>query len=312
MPGSRWWGRDDDATFVQSDPGEFRYAAAMPASSALKSLEGAAEGGDAIRFWREPRYDGLECLSAVFRRHRYVPHTHETYAVAAVVEGCEAFNHRGARHYAPAGSMAVVPPDELHDGEPAGEVFVYRTLYPSIELMRSIAEDVFGRQSGGTPAFACSVMHDAELTARLAHLHATLADGEATLLERDTLLTGFFAALLSRWGGLGEAPPMGTEHVPVKRARDFLDAHFADDVPLSDLAAMAGLNRAHLVRAFRKALGTTPHAYQTDRRFRAARRMLASGDSPADVALACGFCDQSHLNRVFKSRMGVTPGVYRA
>jgi AraC-like DNA-binding protein len=98
----------------------------------------------------------------------------------------------------------------------------------------------------------------------------------------------------------------------VKRARDYLDARFADDVPLSDLAAMAGLNRAHLVRAFRKALGTTPHAYQTDRRFRAARRMLASGESPAEVALACGFCDQSHLNRVFKSRMGVTPGAYRA
>ncbi len=287
------------------------YDACMAPPSALTTLD-ALERGDAIRFWRVPRYDGLECLSAVFRRHRYVPHTHETYAIAAVVEGCEAFNHRGARHYAHAGSIAAVPPDELHDGEPAGEGFVYRTLYPSVDLMRSIAEDVFGRPCTGTPRFQSSVLEDRELSARLAHLHGILADSRATLLERDTLLTAFFGALLARWGGLGEAPAAGREHAPVARAKAYLDERFALDVPLEDLAAVAGLNRAHLVRAFRREHGTTPHAYQVDRRVRAAGRMLAAGDPPAEVAIACGFCDQSHLNRVFKSRMGVTPGVFRA
>ena len=32
--------------------------------------------------------------------------------------------------------------------------------------------------------------------------------------------------------------------------------------------------------------------------------------SPAEVAAACGFCDQSHLTRVFKARRGVTPAVF--
>jgi AraC-like DNA-binding protein len=284
----------------------------MAPSSALTTLNGALERGDAIRFWRVPRYGGLECLSAVFRRHRYVPHTHETYAIAAVVEGCEAFHHRGERHYAHAGSIAAVPPDELHDGEPAGDGFVYRTLYPSVELMRSIAEDVFGRPCTGTPGFRASVLEDRQLSAGLAHLHGALADSGATLLERDTLLTEFFGVLLARWGGLGEAPVPGREHAPVARAKAYLDERFAGDVPLEDLAAVAGLNRAHLVRAFRREHGTTPHAYQLDRRVRAAGRMLAAGDPPAEVAIACGFCDQSHLNRVFKSRMGVTPGMFRA
>jgi AraC-like DNA-binding protein len=122
----------------------------------------------------------------------------------------------------------------------------------------------------------------------------------------------FFAELLARWGGLGVIPTPGREDGPIARARAYLDAHFADDVPLERLAAVAGLNRAHLVRAFRRGVGTTPHAYLTDRRFRAARRRLAAGEMPADVAAACGFCDQSHLNRVFKARMAVTPGLFRA
>jgi AraC-like DNA-binding protein len=275
------------------------------------TLGDAVERGDRVRFWREPRYDGLECLSAIFRRHRYVPHTHETYAVAAIVAGCETFHHRGTRHYAPAGSIALVCPDEIHDGEPADDVFVYRTLYPSVELMRAIAEDVFDRPATGTPSFANSVVADPALSARLAELHAILADPATSLLHRDTHLTAFFAALLSRWGGLGAPPAPGREHGAVARARDYLDAHFECDVTLDALAALAGLNRAHLVRAFRKVVGTTPHAYLTDRRFRAARRMLASGEAPAAVAAGCGFCDQSHLNRVFKARMGVTPGQFR-
>jgi AraC-like DNA-binding protein len=48
-----------------------------------------------------------------------------------------------------------------------------------------------------------------------------------------------------------------------------------------------------------------------NRRVNAARQQLGRGDSPAEVALACGFFDQSHLSRVFKAHTGVTPGVYR-
>ena len=283
----------------------------MYASSAFTTLSDAIGRGDAVRFWREPRYDGLECLSATFRTHRYVPHTHETYAVAAVLDGCEAFNHRGVRHYASAGSIAVVCPDELHDGEPAGEGFVYRTVYPSVELMRSIAEDISGARFLGTPGFAMSVISDAPLAAELAGLHATLANPEKAILERDTRLTAFFANLLRRHGGLDARPRLGREAGPVARARAYLDANFDRDVGLEELAAVARLNRSHFVRAFRKELGTTPHAYLLDRRFRAAGRMLAAGESAAEVAVACGFCDQSHLNRVFKARMGVTPGAFR-
>lgn len=284
----------------------------MLVSNAFTTLEDAIARGEAVRFWREPRYDGLECLSATFRTHRYARHTHETYAVAAVIDGCETFYHRGAQRYAPTGTMAVVCPDELHDGEPAGAGFVYRTLYPSVELMRSIAEDVFDRPFAGVPGFAQSVVEDAGLSARMAHLHGVLADPQTSLLQRDTLLRGFFAQLLSRWGGLGEMPAVGDERGPVARARAHLDRHFAQDVTLDNLAAVARLNRAHLVRAFRKATGTTPHAYLSDRRVRAARRLLMAGQAPSEVALACGFCDQSHLNRVFKARMGVTPGAFRA
>jgi len=47
----------------------------------------ADRAGDIAVFWRVPRYRGLEFLRATFRRYAYARHTHETYAIAAIIAG---------------------------------------------------------------------------------------------------------------------------------------------------------------------------------------------------------------------------------
>jgi AraC-like DNA-binding protein len=269
--------------------------------------------GDVTHFWRVPRHHGLGCLRATFRRHAYARHSHETYAVAAVLAGCETFFHRGEQHYAVAGTIAVVCPDEVHDGEPHGGGFEYRTFYPSAELMQEIAEDVAGRPLSRPPWFPHSVVADPALALAHAQLHACLCldDAWTSEMEQDTRLVDFLAQLIARWADLDGLPPVRHGAQGIARVRDYLDAHLGEEVELLELARVAGLSRSHFIRAFQKETGLTPHAYLIDRRFRAASRLLGRGESPSDVALACGFFDQSHLNRVFKARMGVTPGIYR-
>jgi AraC-like DNA-binding protein len=268
--------------------------------------------GDSAVFWRVPRL-GLDCLRARFRRHAYARHTHETYALAAILDGCETFFHRGRQHYATPGAIALVGPDELHDGAPHDERgFVYRTLYPSVDLMREVAEEISGKPVLHPPRFRESVVHDPELAALLAEAHRTLERPHEPLLARDARVVSLLSLLIVRYTDAGAELPARPERGPVAHARAYLDARFSEDVDLLDLVRIAGLSRTHLIRAFRRETGLTPHAYLLDRRFRAASRALGRGEAPAAVALRCGFCDQSHLNRVFKARMGVTPGAYRA
>ncbi|MBV9077623.1 MAG: AraC family transcriptional regulator [Methylobacteriaceae bacterium] len=269
--------------------------------------------GDVAHFWHAPLGHGLGCLRATFRRHAYARHSHDTYAVAAIVAGCETFFHRGTQHYAQPGEVAVVCPDEIHDGAPHDGGFVYRTIYPSVALMTEIAEEATGRRLARPPHFRVSVVPDPELAGDLARLHGTLqaADRSAWLLAADTELVSLLTRLILRWADLDAAPRSPVLARPVARARDYLDAHFAEEVELAALAQVAGVSRPHLIRAFRREVGLTPHAYLVDRRFREAARLLGRGEAPGEVAAACGFCDQSHLNRVFKARMAVTPGAYR-
>jgi len=270
--------------------------------------------GDRTHFWRVPRYRGLDCLRATFRRYSYDRHTHETYALAAIVDGCETFFYRGEQRYAGPGTVAIVCPDEIHDGAPYGGGFEYRTFYPSAELMREIAEDMAGRPLARPPWFPRPVVEDPELALAHAELHACLSGegGWTSQMEQDSRLIDYLSRLIARWADLEAVPSMRYGTQGIARARDYLDAHLGQETDLADLARLAGLSRSHFIRAFARETGFTPHAYLMDRRFRAATRLLSQGTAPGDVAAACGFCDQSHLNRVFKARMGVTPGVYRA
>lgn len=269
--------------------------------------------GETARFWREAAYDDLECLSAVFRTHAYAPHSHETYVMGIVETGCETFRCRGARHYAGPGMFCLVNPEEVHDGEPHGAGYAYRMIYPSLALVRAIGEELTGRTLNATPRFRTPVAVDRPLARRFAAFHRALEAG-TEVLERDERTVSILAEILARHADLGPAHALGDESGPLARVRERLDAIALGEQEAMDLPALArlaGLSRTHLVRAFRRQTGFTPHAYLIDRRVRRAREFLRRGMAPADVAALAGFADQAHLTRAFKARYGVTPGVFR-
>lgn len=273
------------------------------------SVRGLASG-ERAEFWRAPRHDGLECLSARFNTHRYAPHTHDTYVVGTVVSGCETFVVRGVRRYAGPGSFCLVNPGEVHDGEPHGEGYAYRMTYPSLDLVRKVAGEVTGRAVTGTPFFRAPDIHDPDAAALFVAAHCSLAGEDA--LAADQRYVAVLGLALVRHADIGAPLPLGRERGPVRRARDYLEAHAGGEIDLATLAGVAGLSRFHLIRAFRKETGLTPHAWLSDLRVRRARRLLARGIAPAEAAAMCGFADQSHLTRAFKARIGTTPGRFRA
>lgn len=265
---------------------------------------------DRARFFRAGRHDRLEGLTAAFRAHRYAPHSHETYVVGVIVAGCEAFQLRGARRLAAAGDVCFVHPGDVHDGEPAGEGYAYRMTYPSIGLMQEIAADLTDRDVAPAPFFADPVLRDPDAYAAFVAAHRALEAEPDGLLGEEALVSAY-ALLVARHAGVAPMDAARGTGPAIGRARDFLDAHFAEEIDLARLANVAGLSRHHFLRRFKHETGLTPHAYLTDCRVRAARRLVAAGEPLAEVAAACGFFDQSHLSNAFKARVGVAPGAFR-
>src|SRR5205823_2935217 len=113
--------------------------------------------------------------------------------------------------------------------------------------------------------------------------------------------------------GARTAPPVAArpraEADLAARVRIMLDESPVDDLGADDLAVAVGSSRFALYRAFKATYGLAPSEYQRLLRLRAARRMLAAGDSVADAAAGSGFADQAHLTRWFRRCYGITPAV---
>jgi AraC family transcriptional regulator len=107
-------------------------------------------------------------------------------------------------------------------------------------------------------------------------------------------------------------PTAALAPVRLRRVRDLVEERLEQPLTLDEMAAAAGLSRAHFARCFRAATGTTPYGYVRDRRVARARELLGrQGHSIAEIAAMTGFHSQSHLGRVFRGATGMTPGEYR-
>ncbi|WP_137132854.1 AraC family transcriptional regulator [Rhizobium sp. FY34] len=264
------------------------------------------------RFWRDRRFRDMECLTASFITHEFSPHSHDTFSIGAIERGCQVAMIRGTREHTGPGALYLINPGEVHDGQPgAPEGYRYRMIYPDMEMLTEIIEDVTGRAFNGSPSFARQLLTDAPLAGAFNRAHRAIEEGAATL-EGEESMYGVLAAMFARHGSDIIRAPTHAEPLAMRRVRAYLTEHFNEDVGLEALAKVAGLSRAHMIRAFRKQYFITPHAYQTDLRVRHARHLLRNGATPTDTALACGFADQAHLTRHFKARSGLTPAVFRA
>lgn len=70
-----------------------------------------------VKFWLQPEWDNLELLHATYITHAFARHVHETFAIGVIEKGAEAFSYRGGKHIAPAGSIVVINPQEVHTGK---------------------------------------------------------------------------------------------------------------------------------------------------------------------------------------------------
>jgi AraC-like DNA-binding protein len=96
------------------------------------------------------------------------------------------------------------------------------------------------------------------------------------------------------------------------RARDLIDARYAEPLDVTALARAAHVSRWHFVRTFRRAFGETPHRYLLTRRMERAGALLRGTDhSVARVCAEVGLRSVGSFTTSFKAVYGMTPTAYR-
>lgn len=131
------------------------------------------------------------------------------------------------------------------------------------------------------------------------------------------MLTARAQAMLAELELAQAGRPGGRQRVELatwqaRRVAEHVDRQLADTITVGQLAGIARISSAHFSRAFRGSFGMSPATFIQRRRVEAAKRMMIETRMPlAEIAYACGLCDQAHLSRVFKRAEGTSPMRWR-
>lgn len=94
----------------------------------------------------------------------------------------------------------------------------------------------------------------------------------------------------------------------VARALAFMRDHLGRDLTREEVAQHAGISTGHFSHLLRTSTGRSFTELLRSFRVEAACGLLRSTDRPlADIAAACGFCDQSYFTNVFREQKKMTP-----
>lgn len=128
------------------------------------------------------------------------------------------------------------------------------------------------------------------LTQFVAQLSNTPAEKERQLSERETRDMERMKVMLS-----------------------FLEAHYAEELTLEQIAESAGVSVTECMRCFRRSIGVPPIRFLKERRLqRAADLLRHTQRNISDIAASCGFLDMSYFTKAFRQIYGMTPTVYRS
>jgi len=257
--------------------------------------------------------NGVTLMRADFSDHVFERHSHDCFVIGTTTHGIQRFRCKDRQYDSLPGDFVLFNPDDDHDGRPGTQDgFRYTIWYVPMDF---VAGGVMGDGDPARPSyFARPHVTDRRMAERFGLLSARLAQAPAESMRTESLMRAFLGTMLRRHGERGQAATsasLDAGAAALARVRDYIRTFYARDLTVSDLAAVAGLSRTHLTRAFGAAYHLPPHVYLNAVRIGQAQALIRRGMPLTMVALECGFADQSHLTRRFKGSVGVTPSTWR-
>ena len=244
-------------------------------------------------------------------------HEHVNFCLHLQISGNPELNwwwnsRNGVERPAP-GALILLPPgtrDRLR-WEGSSERFV---ISLEANFVRDFAEEI---KHGLQPSFRARWhLRDEPLRALLGEVGREAVEGwPLGALYADLLGHSLTTLLLKRHAEETiTLPPLrgGLSTKTLKSSLEFITDNLHRDLPLSEIASVAGLSPFHFTRLFRNATGQTPHQYLLDQRLFRAKDLLRSSYLPvSQIGSDVGFSNHGHFTRTFRKREGITPTAWR-
>lgn len=219
--------------------------------------------------------------------HEFPYHTHNSYMVGAVLEGCAEFCIAGKRTKLYKGECYIVPSDKGISIKPISD-FHYITICLKNELSLKIRE----------------YESDSYFYSGLGHKLLELVDEFQKHIVDEQYFTNYVLNLFEF-----HKCSISSKSESTLRAVEYINNCCEREFHLDELAKAVFVSKYHLIRSFKKEMGITPKQYHQQCRIRKLKK-LAFEFPQSSITYMLNFSTQSHMNNIFKKYMGITVGTY--
>ena len=258
-----------------------------------------------IFHYREPRGEGVQV------------HHHDFYEVYFLLDGDVEYWVDGSIYRLRPGDLMLINPQEFHRPIVTGDTAIYEriVLWINQEYLENLAQNRFlSRCFDKASPTHTNLLHPS--AAARASLHDRLAQLVREYYSNepgaDTCATGLFLQFMTEVNRMAlradarreaqqESSPL------VSRVLTYIREHYRDELSLDALAQQFYVSKYHLSHEFSHEVGIGVYRYILLHRLSMARQLLASGGSPGEVCVHCGFKDYTSFFRAFKAEYGISP-----
>ena len=102
------------------------------------------------------------------------------------------------------------------------------------------------------------------------------------------------------------------EQKPIEIAHDYIRRHYAENITLTEIAAIVNMSQFHFSRQFKKLFGYSPHEFLILTRINMAKQLLKTTNKTIkEISLSVGYQNINAFEYAFTSRVGVPPTTFR-
>lgn len=206
-----------------------------------------------------------------------------------------------------AGMLAVLPAGVAHAyradaHEPWSLYWVHLNGEGIADFLNPLLED--GDWAVLTPGLSPALLADWRSL-----LEAATPGFEAAALQ---LAAARLRQLLVHLAWLGGRNPQARSRLDVIALQRFMQQHLQESLSLEQLAAVAGMEKFHFAKTFRRLVGQAPlQHFQHLRMARACAWLDAGEERIAVIAQRLGYDDAPYFSRQFRQVIGMSPTAYR-
>ncbi len=235
------------------------------------------------------------------------PVEHEEHLLLYCVQGRALLELEGSAQSLQAGMLAVLPAGVAHayradDSDPWSLYWVHLSGEGVDDFLRPLLDDR-----------PWAVLAPGVSPALLADWRSLLEAGtpgfEPAALQ---LAAARLRQLILHLGWLGRRSPQARSRLDVAALQNFMHQHLQEPLSLEQLAAVAGMEKFHFAKTFRRLVGQSPlQHFQHLRMARACEWLDAGEEGIAVIAQRLGYDDAPYFSRQFRQVIGMAPSAYR-